>query len=181
MNAVGGSIVPGSRIDLLSNQLAVAVPDDRPRQLTGVRDLLDPVFRRIALGDPAAVPAGVYARQYLTSQGLWRSLASRIVPAGSVRLALAAVESGAVDAAIVYRTDVATAAHARTAFVVPANEGPRIVYPAALVRQGLHTADGRQFLEFLRGAEASAIFSRAAFLVLSPQVDPPERQQPRVR
>ena len=41
------------------------VPDDRPRTFSDVRDLADPAFKRIAIGDPAAVPAGVYAKQYL--------------------------------------------------------------------------------------------------------------------
>ena len=62
MNAVAAQIDPRSRVDLLSNQLAIAVPDDRPRTMASARDLLDPAIRRIAIGDPAAVPAGVYAQ-----------------------------------------------------------------------------------------------------------------------
>src|SRR5262245_40116322 len=127
MNSVAMQIDPASRVDLLSNQLAIAVPDDRPRTLMSARDLLDPAFRRIAIGDPAAVPAGVYAKQYLQNIGIWPDIARKIVPVGSVRLALAAVESGAADAAIVYRTDMAIAAHAREALLIPVAEGPRIV------------------------------------------------------
>src|SRR5436190_49591 len=85
--------------------VAIAVPDDRPRTMTSARDLLDPAIKRIAIGDPAAVPAGVYARQYLEMLGIWRDLSAKVVPSGSVRLALSAVESGAADAAIVYHTD----------------------------------------------------------------------------
>ena len=64
-----------------------------------------PEFGRIAIGDPAGVPAGVYARRYLKSIGLWDVVVDRMVPARSVRAALAIVEIGAVDAGIVYRTD----------------------------------------------------------------------------
>jgi molybdate transport system substrate-binding protein len=167
MDAVASAIVPGTRVNLLGNQLAVAVPDDRKRSLATVRDLLDPAFRRIAIGDPAGVPAGVYARQYLEGAGFWATLQSRIIPTGSVRLALAAVESGAADAAIVYKTDVSSASRARTAFVVPIADAPRIVYPAALLRDGGQLEQGRRFLNFLQSAAAAEIFSRAGFTPLT--------------
>jgi len=164
MDAVAAHIDESSRVALLSNQLAIAVPDDRPRRFSSARQLVDPSVRRIALGDPAAVPAGVYAKAYLETLGIWAEIAPRIVPSGSVRLALAAVENGAADAAVVYRTDIATARHAREAFVVPVAEGPRIVYPAALVRGGDNGAGGRRFLAFLMSPEAAAVFERAGFL-----------------
>ncbi len=164
MNVVAAQVDSNSRVDLLSNQLAIAVPDDRPRSMASARDLLVPAIRRIAIGDPAAVPAGVYAKQYLQTLGIWPELAMRVIPSGSVRLALAAVESGAADAAIVYHTDIATSAHVREALVIPAAEGPRIVYPAALVRGGKNPEGGRQLLAFLRSPEAIAIFTRSGFL-----------------
>jgi len=167
MDASAMQIEASSRVDLLSNQLAIAVPDDRPRTMTSARDLLEPAIRRIAIGDPAAVPAGVYAKQYLQRIGLWPEVARKIVPAGSVRLALAAVESGAADAAIVYHTDVTIAAHAREALLIPAAEGPRIVYPAAIVRAGKNREGGRRFLAFLQTPAAAAVFTRAGFIALS--------------
>ena len=164
MNAVSMQIDPATRVDLLSNQLAIAVPDDRPRTMTSARELLDPAIRRVAIGDPSAVPAGVYAREYLQAIGIWQDLAMKIVPSGSVRLALSAVEAGAADAAIVYHTDVATAAHAREALLIPADKGPHIVYPASIVRAGGNPAGGRRFLAFLQTAEAAAVFMRAGFI-----------------
>jgi molybdate transport system substrate-binding protein len=167
LDAVAMQIEPATRVDLLSNQLAIAVPDDRPRTMTSVRDLRDPSIRRIAVGDPAAVPAGVYAKQYLQKLGMWSDIAGKIIPAGSVRLALAAVESGAADAAIVYHTDMAMAAHAREALVIPAADGPRIVYPAAIVRSGKNQDGGRRFLAFLQTPPATTVFTRAGFVALA--------------
>jgi molybdate transport system substrate-binding protein len=164
MNAVASQLVPGTRVDLLVNQLAIAVPDDRPRRFASARDLTDPVIKRIAIGDPAGVPAGVYAKQYLQTLGIWSQLEARVIPAGSVRLALAAVENGAADAAIVYHTDIPTAPHAREALLIPVADGPRIVYPAAVVRNGKNQEGARRLLDFLRGADARAAFTRAGFL-----------------
>jgi molybdate transport system substrate-binding protein len=153
----------GSRVPLLRNQLAVVVPNDRPRRFRSIQDLANPVFKRIAIGDPAAVPAGVYAKQYLEAQGLWQAIHARIVPAGSVRAALAAVETGAADAGIVYRTDARLALHASIAWVVSASDGPPIVYPGAVISTSMHTSDAQKFLDFLRSDTASGIFELFGF------------------
>jgi molybdate transport system substrate-binding protein len=166
MDAIRDQIVAGSRVVLLTNQLAIAVPTDRPHVMVSARDLLAASIRRVAIGDPAAVPAGVYAKQYLQGMGLWQLLQPKLVPSGSVRLALAAVESGGADAAIVYATDVAIARRARTALVIPVGQGPRIEYPAALIRGGAHIDAARRFLAFLRGDEMARVFTRAGFGVV---------------
>ena len=156
-------LTDGSRFDLLRNQLAVAVPNDRPRTLTSIREIADAAFKRIAIGDPAAVPVGVYAKAYLEREGLWTGLQPRLVPTGSARAALAAVESGAADAAIVYRTDVRVAIKATVAWVVPADRGPRILYPAAIVSTTTVASEAKRFLDYLRGDAAARIFERFGF------------------
>lgn len=166
MDAVRDAIVAGTRVDLVSNQLAIVVPDDRRRLMTSARALLDADIRRVAIGDPAAVPAGVYAKQYLERFGLWSALQPKVVPAASVRLALAAVESGAADAAIVYATDAAAAHRATVAYVVPLRDGPRIAYPAAVISTGANVAGGRRFLTFLQSDDARRRFANAGFRVV---------------
>jgi molybdate transport system substrate-binding protein len=163
--AAAGLLKEGTRTVLLRNQLAVVVPSDRPRTFTRIGEIADPAFKRIAVGDPAAVPAGVYAKQYLEREGLWRAIEARIVPTASARAALTAVTSGAADAAIVYRTDARMAVRATVAWVVPADRGPRIVYPAAIVRDAA-LPEAQRFLDFLRGEPASRIFERLGFQVV---------------
>jgi molybdate transport system substrate-binding protein len=161
--AAAGLIKDGSRVDLLRNQLAIVVPSDRPRTFKSAREIADPAFKRIAIGDPDAVPAGVYAKQYLEKQGLWAAVESRIVPTGSVRAALSSVESGAADAAIVYRTDARVALRATVAWTVPADQGPRIVYPAAVMKHAAAADEAKRFMDFLRGDVAARIFERFGF------------------
>jgi molybdate transport system substrate-binding protein len=160
--AAAGLLKDGTRFDLLTNQLAVVVPNDRPRTFKSVREIADPAFKRIAIGDPAAVPSGVYARQYLQQEGLWDAIAARVVPTSSVRAALAAVESGAADAAIVYRTDARVALRATVAWVVSADRGPRIRYPAAILKSA-DAAAAQRFLDYLRSDAAARIFERFGF------------------
>ena len=158
-----GLVAEGTRINLLTNLLAVVVPGDRPRTFSSIRDLLDPAFKRIAIGDPEAVPAGVYAKQFLKHEGLWDALRPRIVASTNVRAALTAVETGAADAAIVYRTDARTSTRATVAWTVPAEAGPQILYPAAIIRGAARADEAARFLAYLRSTQADRIFARFGF------------------
>ena len=115
-------------------------------------------------GDPAAVPAGVYAKAYLEKLGVWKAVSARIVPSASVRAALAAVENGAADAAIVYRTDLTGAHGASLALAIPVADGPPIVYPAAITAAS-KIPDATNFLDFLKTSTARSIFSKHGFSV----------------
>jgi molybdate transport system substrate-binding protein len=157
-----GAIDRATRVDLLANRLAVIARPDRG-EIREIRALLRPEVRRLAIGDPAAVPAGVYARQYLQALGVWDALQSRLVPVGNVRAAVAAVENGSADAAIVYETDSAIARTAVIAFVVSGAGAPRIVYPAAVVAGSRHREAAARFLRFLRGPQGAEIFRRYKF------------------
>ena len=168
-----GRIDLASRVDLLSNQLVIVVPSDRAGTAAGPRDLLKPSIERIAIGDPEAVPAGVYARRYLESQKLWERVAERIVPASSVRAALRAVEAGTVDAGIVYRTDVWTSAGALVAFAVPLGDGPPIVYPAAVARDAPNPVGAARFVDYLQHDAARQRFDAAGFINLPAATSPP--------
>jgi molybdate transport system substrate-binding protein len=149
--------------DLLATQLAVVTPSGRPLPSPAPGGLRDPGVKRIALGDPAAVPAGVYARQWLERLDLWERVASRVVPTGSVRAALAAVEAGNADAAVVYLTDARTSPAIDVAYVVPIEQAPRIVYPAAVIAGRPAGDRARRYLAWLRGSEATPIFTAAGF------------------
>jgi molybdate transport system substrate-binding protein len=157
-----GALAAGTRIDLLGNKLAVVLSASAPA-VENVDGLAQPGIRRIALGDPDAVPAGVYAKQYLQSAGVWGRLSSRVVPLANVRAALTAAETGNVDAAIVYESDVASGGKLRLAFVVSGPNAPRIVYPAGIVARSTNRAQAERFLTFLRGQKAAAIFKRFRF------------------
>jgi molybdate transport system substrate-binding protein len=160
--AAGGWIEDGWRQDLLSNQLVIVAAPAAASVVRGPSDLER--ADKIALADPEAVPAGVYARQYLEKLGLWDGIRPRVVPTLDVMAALAAVASGNVDAGFVYRTDAILEPRVRVAFEVPRDEGPRIVYPLALSRGAGEEAQG--LFRFLVSPEAKAVFERYGFVVL---------------
>lgn len=162
-----GAIDEATLVNLLGNRLAVVTPRGRGSRVPDVRALAGPHVKRLAIGDPAAVPAGVYARKYLQNVGLWAVLERRLVPVGNVRAALAAVANGAADAAIVYESDTVAAEAVEIAFVVHDPAAPTIVYPAAVVSSSPNKSGASQFLAFLRGSEAASIFRAYKFIPLS--------------
>ena len=161
-----GAIDTGTRIALLGNRLAVVTRRGAP-EVTDARALTASSIRKIAIGDPAAVPAGVYARRYLRAATLWDALQSKLVPVGNVRAALAAAASGSVDAAFVYETDARMSADVALAFVVDGPDAPPITYPAAVTKRASDRAAALRFLQFLGGPEASTIFARHGFTPLA--------------
>jgi molybdate transport system substrate-binding protein len=150
-------------VELLSNTLVVVVPVNNAVPITAPTDLVS--AKRIALADPEAVPAGVYARNWLESIGLWPRVQAKVVPTLNVRAALAAVESGNVDAGVVYKTDAAFSKGARVAYEVPRAEGPAIVYPVARVAASTK-ASSSAFVAHLQSDSARAVFARFGFLVV---------------
>ena len=81
-----------------------------------------------------------------------------------MRAALAAVETGNVDAGIVYKTDALHSRKVRIAYEVPATDGPAIVYPAALVKGSKHADAAKKFLDYLGSPDALAVFTRDGFI-----------------
>ncbi|HEY6148784.1 MAG TPA: molybdate ABC transporter substrate-binding protein, partial [Thermoanaerobaculia bacterium] len=111
-----GLVRKSDRREFLSNVLVVVVPKSSTLRITEAKDLV--ALPRIAVADPAAVPAGKYAKKWLESLGLWAQAAPKVVPTLDVRAALAAVETQAAPAAVVYTTDAAISKKVRVAFVV---------------------------------------------------------------
>jgi molybdate transport system substrate-binding protein len=162
--AKDGLIATDSRKDLLSNSLVIVVPADSAIKLTSAAQLTDPQVKKIALGQPESVPAGVYAKAYLQKIGLWDKVSGEIVPCESVRAALAAVETGNVDAGIVYKTDALHSKKVAVAYEVPVADGPAIAYPIALVQGSRHADAAKNFLDYLSQPDSVKTFEKYGFI-----------------
>lgn len=145
-----GLIDSGSRVSVLSNKLAIV-----GKGIRGARDL---VGKKVALAEPSSVPAGIYAKEWLTKIGLWNRIAPNVIPTEHVRAALAAVNSGNADAAIVYVTDSPF-----VSYVV--EDGPPISYPFAVVKEAENRRAARRFFSFIRSPFAMRIFKKYGFII----------------
>ncbi|HVJ03991.1 MAG TPA: molybdate ABC transporter substrate-binding protein [Sphingomonas sp.] len=157
-----GRIVPGTRADLAGNRLVVVQGARAPRIAASV-----PLGRvlargRIAMADPASVPAGRYGQAALTRLGLWDAVAPRVVRAENVRAALALVERGAAEWGVVYATDARASSRVRAFRMFPESSHPPIRYPLARLSAST-SADAESFRRFLLSREGKAIFARFWF------------------
>jgi molybdate transport system substrate-binding protein len=160
-----GRIADGSRTNLLGNELVlVAGNDAKPApRIAPHFDLAGALGDgKLAMADPASVPAGKYGKAALTALGVWDSVASKVAQAENVRVALEYVARGEAPFGIVYATD-ARIAPVKVVGVFPENSHAPIVYPVALTRTASPAA--REFLAFLSGPQARAIFEKAGFTV----------------
>ena len=161
-----GLIAAGTRRNLLRNTLVLIAPPD-----SGLRDfqgLADPSIRSIALGDPASVPAGEYARQTLAALHLLDKLKAKFVFGSDVRQVLTFVETGNADAGLVYATDAQASGKVRAVAAAPESAHDPIVYPGAVVK-GCRSEDAaRKFVEYLGSPAAQAIFVKHGFTMDAP-------------
>ena len=157
-------LVPGTRRSVLSNTLVVVVPVDSSLKIAGPADLVG--IRALALAEPQTVPAGIYAKEYLKAKGLWSKVIDRVVPTENVRAALAAVESGNVDAGIVYKTDAGISKKVKVVYEAPKAESPKISYPFAVLAASGRKEAARKLLDYLQSPPALAVFRKYGFLIL---------------
>jgi molybdate transport system substrate-binding protein len=158
-------VQPATRADIVTNSLVLVAPADSKLQLRIAPRF--PIARalgqsgRLATGNPDTVPAGKYAKAALTQLGVWDGIAGRVIPADNVRSALNFVSLGEAPLGIVYATDARGNAKVRVVDTFPAGTHPPITYPAAATTRG--GADAVDFVQFLRGSTARAIFTRYGF------------------
>lgn len=126
-----------------------------------MKDLLK--LDRIAIGSPRSVPAGEYAIQALRNSFLLKQLQKKLVMAKDDRECMMYAETGAVDAAMVYRTDALLAKKSKVLLTVPQNLYERVVYPMGMTSIGNRKNEARAFFRFLQGPEAKTVLVRYGF------------------
>jgi molybdate transport system substrate-binding protein len=156
-----------TRSDLLGNGLAVIAPSDSkisPQAIGRATDWAKLLGSggRIAVGDPAHVPAGIYAKEALVTLGAWNALEPRLARADNVRGALAFVARGECPLGIVYITDARISPMVKIVGVFPKASHSPIVYPFAVVK-GAKSPAVMAYFRYLTGPEAASVFRRYGF------------------
>jgi molybdate transport system substrate-binding protein len=161
-------IAVDTRKDLLGNDLVLVVPADKPIHVTIGKgfDLMAVLGAngRLATGDPAHVPVGIYAEQALKALGMWDGVSPRLARTDDVRAALLLVERGEAPAGIVYATDAAVSKAVMIAGTFPAGSHDPVSYPFAVTKSG-DTAEARALMTFLTTAPVRAVFMQRGFKV----------------
>ena len=142
--------VAGGQLVLIGSPDATLIPEPTTQTLNNALS-----GNRLAMGQRDGVPAGSYAREWLTRIGAWDAMLPHIAETDNVRAALALVAQGAAPLGIVYASDAVAEPRVKILYTIPPDAHAPIRYPAAAV-----TEAGRPFLTQLTTAEATAIFTK---------------------
>lgn len=150
------------RRNFASNRLVVIVPADAAAAPRTLADLTAESLKRVAIGVPASVPVGRYAKAVLEKAHLWPAIEAKMVGAQSVRQALDYVARGEVDAGFVYATDAALMPDkVKLAFTVPT--ATPVLYPIAPVAASANAELAQKFVAYVASAPGQAILARHGF------------------
>ena len=158
-------IQQGSLATIASNNLILVAPSEAnlpsPFQFEKFPAILG--AGRLAIGNPAHVPAGTYAKASLQSLNLWDKVKNNLVMLPNVRAVLALVDGGEAPFAIIYETDMRLAKNIQLAAVFPRDSHPPISYAMAKIKgNDGHSTD--LFYKFVRSEEGREILRRYGFL-----------------
>ena len=160
-----------TRLNLLENKVALAVPEGNPKNVNSYDDLvkgLQDGTLLLAMGGEG-VPVGQYTQKIFAHFGLDEAAlaASGVLSYGEdVKAVTTQVSEKLVDCGIIYQTDACSAK--LTAVDVATEEMcGRVVYPAAVLKNAKNTEAAKALLDYLQTAEAGEVFSAVGFTPLS--------------
>jgi len=156
-------LVNTSRKNLLDNALVLVVPTGSMLGLTSLNDLATSKVTKIAVGDPASVPAGTYAGLAFTELGITSQVQSKLILCANVTQVLTTVASGNVDAGLVYSTDALSSTQVKVVAQAPADINAQIVYPEAVLSASKNPTAAQAYLSNLSGSAAIALFVQYGF------------------
>ncbi|PLC51430.1 molybdate ABC transporter substrate-binding protein [Pollutimonas subterranea] len=146
--------------DFIGNELVLIVPASKPGNIKSLSDLAG--VERIALGNPAMVPAGRYAKAALEKAGAWNDVKQREVLGENARQVLDYVARGAVDAGIVFATDAATVADKVKVIQALPSPIPLRYSIAPVERENRHPL-AAEFIAFVLSDQGQSILAKHGF------------------
>lgn len=160
-------VLEGSRFDILENKVALAVPEGNPKNINSYDDLkagLEAGTVLLAMGN-ADVPVGQYTQKILTYFGLDEAAlatAGCLTYGTNVKEVTTQVAEAAVDCGIIYQTDAASAG-LTVVDTATAEMCGQVIYPAAVLKESKNVEAAQDFLDYLTGDAADAVFASVGF------------------
>lgn len=166
MNALQkkGLILDNTKVDLLGNTVVLIVKSDSESGISDFKDATSDKIKKIALGEPKTVPVGQYSEEIFTSLSILDKVKAKAVYGSDVKQVLSWVETGNVDAGVVYGTDAKTSEKVKVAALAGKDlyKTP-VVYPVAVIKASKNIEDTKTFLKFLSSNKAKEVFAKYGF------------------
>nr|WP_041580716.1 molybdate ABC transporter substrate-binding protein [Bacillus sp. 1NLA3E] len=156
-----GQIDKKNATDLVGNELVLVVPTDSKKGIHTFEDLTK--VDKISIGTPEAVPAGQYAKQTLEKLNIWTAVEGKMAYAKDVRQVLTYIETGNVDAGIVYKTDALISPKVKIVTSAKETTHEPIIYPVGMIKNSSHPIEATLFYQYLQNIKSIMIFEKYGF------------------
>nr|WP_318502439.1 molybdate ABC transporter substrate-binding protein [Bacillus sp. T3] len=156
-----GFIEKNQSKDLIGNELVLIIPKGAQTGIQSFQDIEK--AEKISIGIPETVPAGKYAKETLVNLDIWKRVESKLVFAKDVRQVLTYVETGNVDAGMVYKTDALTSNKVKVMTTAQNNLHSPIVYPVGILKKTANPEEALNFFEYLQTQESMKILYKYGF------------------
>ena len=157
-------VLQGTRINLLENKVALAVPEGNPADITSFSDLTTDKLTLLAIGN-SDVPVGQYTLEileYLGTSAEELEAQGKLTYGGNVKEVTTQVKEAAADAGIIYATD-AFSDGLTVVDTATTDMCGQVIYPAAVLNITQHETEAQAFLDYLQTDEAMAVFEAVGF------------------
>jgi molybdate transport system substrate-binding protein len=148
-------------------RLVLWIPNDSPLVLSelGIKALLDPSIKKIAIANPATAPYGRAAEATLRHYEIYDKVSSRLVVGENIRQAAQFVQSGNAQAGLIALSHaLAPALNAQGRYwKVPLDAYPTLNQAAVVLTRSKQQDAARKFLDFLRTPEATSLLTSYGF------------------
>ena len=159
-----GFIIPTTRSDFAGNAMVLITAANAQRQSFSFADLRKKEITRIAIGNPASVPAGKYSEETLRSLGLWDAVQQKLVYGEHVKQVMDYVSRSEVEAGMVFLTDaLGRSKELRVVAEAPASSHKPVVYTIAAIRGIKNGTAARAFISLVMSKEGIEILHRHGF------------------
>lgn len=160
-------IVDSSRKNFTQNTLVIIAPSNSTLSFNGLIDLNSEAIKRIAVGNPASVPAGRYTQEALEQTNQWHTLQEKYIYTQNVRQALDYVARQEVDIGFVYGSDASIMKDkVKVLFTVPLKTP--VTYPIAQLKDSKHSQLANKFIEYILSQEGQQILNSYGFSSIQP-------------
>lgn len=151
--------------NLLGNSLVLIVPKDSELSVN-FEELVGDKVKKLALGEPKSVPIGQYTEEVFSKLNIVEKVKVKSVYGKDVKEVLTWVETGNVDAGIVYETDAKVSQKVKKVAEAPEGSHRPIVYPASVIKASKNKEAARSYLNFLSGEKGKEVFEKYGFKFL---------------
>jgi molybdate transport system substrate-binding protein len=161
----GAGLADSSSFDIYARgKIALWVRQPSKLDLTaGVRILLDPRVKKIAIANPQHAPYGQAAVAAMQKEGVYEQVKDKLVLGENVSQAASFVSTGAADVGIV-ALSLALSPNINGRYTeIPATEYPPIEQACVILSASKHKDVAAQFLGFMKNGVVAGILQRYGF------------------